>query len=68
MPIYFGYANNNGGCGYHFAMTLTILLKERGGALSFVGFWHPSMPSLPDATILNYLNDRDGGSGRNYLL
>ena len=22
MPIYFGEANNNGGCGFHFAMTL----------------------------------------------
>ena len=23
MPIYFGQANNNGGCGFHFVMTLS---------------------------------------------
>ena len=41
---------------------LTILLTERGGApLSFVGFWRPPMPPPLDATILNYLNDRERG-------
>ena len=47
---------------------LTILLTERGGgggggrALPFVGFWRPPRcPPSPDATILNYLNDREGG-------
>ena len=47
---------------------LTTLMTERGRALSFVGFWRPPMPPPPphDATILNYLNDRE--KGRHYLL
>ena len=31
----------------------------RGGAIIFVGFYCPQCPS-PDATILNYLHDREG--------
>ena len=45
---------------------LTILMTERWRALSFVGFWRPPMPPPHDATILNYLNDRE--KGRHYLL
>ena len=41
---------------------LTILQTERGRALPLVGFWRPPMPPSPDATILNYLNDREGGA------
>ena len=41
---------------------LTILMTERGAPLSFVRFWRPPppppMPPSPDATLLNYLNDR----------
>ena len=28
MPIYFGLANNNGGCGFHFAMTLSFYVMH----------------------------------------
>ena len=44
---------------------LTILMTERGRALYFVGFWRPPPQCPPpshDATILNYLNDREGGA------
>ena len=40
---------------------LTILQTERGRALPLVGFWLPQCPlPSPDATIINYLNDREG--------
>ena len=42
---------------------LTILITERGGAIIFCGILPP--PPL-DATILNYLYDRE--RGRHYLL
>ena len=48
---------------------LTILQTERGAGITFSRiFWRPPppMPPSPDATILNYLNDREGG--RHYLL
>ena len=38
----------------------TILMTEMRDAIIFVGFWRPPMPPSPDATILNYLNDREG--------
>ena len=39
---------------------LTILMTEMRDAIIFVGFWRPPMPPpSPDATILNYLNDRE---------
>ena len=42
---------------------LTILMTELEGApLSFIGFWRPPIPLSPDATILNNLNDREGGA------
>ena len=49
----------------------TILMTEMRDAINFVGFWRsrpppPPMPPSPDATILNYLNDSEGG--RHYLL
>ena len=43
-------------------------MLDKGAPLSFVGFWHPSPPPpnahlpSPDATIFNYLNDREGGA------
>ena len=37
--------------------------RERRAPLSFVGFWRPPMTPPPDATILNYLTDREGGGG-----
>ena len=45
----------------------TILMTEMRDAINFVGFWcsrpPPSpMPPSPDATILNYLNDSEGGA------
>ena len=47
----------------------TILMTEMRDAIIFVGFWRPPPPNAPtpspDATILNYLNDRGGG---HYLL
>ena len=33
-------------------------MTEMRDVIIFVGFWRP--PSSPDATILNYLNDREG--------
>ena len=40
---------------------LTMLQTERGWALPLVRFWRPPIPPpSPDATILNYLNDREG--------
>ena len=49
----------------------TILMTEMRDVINFVGFWRyrppPPMPPSPDATILNYLNDSEGG-GRHYLL
>ena len=42
---------------------LTILQTERERALPLVGFWRlPMPPPSPDATILNYLNDSEGGA------
>ena len=42
---------------------LIILQTERGRALPLVGFCAPQCPPpSPDATILNYLNDREGGA------
>ena len=38
-------------------------MTEMRDAIVFVGFWGPPMPPPPDATILNYLNDREGGGG-----
>ena len=36
-------------------------MTEMGDAIIFVGFWRPQCPPppSPDATILNYLNDRE---------
>ena len=46
---------------------LTVLQTERGRALPLVGFRRPPQcPPSPDATILNYRNDREGG--RHYLM
>ena len=43
----------------------TILMTEMRDAINFVGFWRsrhpPSNAPSPDATILNYLNDSEGG-------
>ena len=45
----------------------TILMTEMRDAINFVGFWRscppPPMPPSPDATILNYLNESEGGGG-----
>ena len=35
-------------------------MTQMRDAIIFVGFWRPPMPP-PDATILNYLTDREGG-------
>ena len=40
---------------------LTILMPERGGAIIFCRILAPPPPSSPDATILNYLYDRERG-------
>ena len=40
---------------------LTILLTERGGAAG-ITFYRILAPPSPDATILNYRNDREGGA------
>ena len=41
----------------------TILMAERGGAIIFCSILAPrnAPPTSPDATILNYLNDRERG-------
>ena len=45
---------------------LTILMTERGGAIIFCRILaRPNAPPPPDATMLNYLNDRE--RGRHYL-
>ena len=38
-------------------------MTEMRDAINFVGFWRspPPMPPSPEATILNYLNDSEGG-------
>ena len=45
---------------------LTILMTERGGAIIFCKILAPPppppMPPSPDATLLNYLNDRREGA------
>ena len=41
------------------ATILNHLGSERGTPLSVVGFWRPPITPLPDATILNYPNDRE---------
>ena len=50
-----------------YSKRLNYLNNDKEG---FVGFWRPAMPPppppAPDATILNYRNDRE--SGRHYLL
>ena len=38
MPIYFGEANNNGGCGFHFAMTLTSIAECFDKVVFFLKF------------------------------
>ena len=38
---------------------LTMLMTERGGAIIFCRSLAPPMTLPPDATILNYLNDRE---------
>ena len=40
---------------------LTMLMTERGSAIIFCRSLAPPMTSPPDATILNYLNDRERG-------
>ena len=42
----------------------TILMTETRDAINFVGFWRspPPMPPSSDDTILNYLNDSEGGA------
>ena len=44
----------------------TILMTEIRDAIIFVGFWRnppPQCPPLsPDSTMLNYINDREGGA------
>ena len=41
---------------------LIILMTERGDAIIFCKILAPAMPPpSPDATILNYLNDRERG-------
>ena len=40
----------------------TILMTEMRDAVIFEGFWPPAnAPPSPDATILNYLTDREEG-------
>ena len=34
-------------------------MTEMRDAIIFVGFWRPQCPPSPNATILNYLNDRE---------
>ena len=40
-------------------------MTERGAQLSIVGFWRPSMPSSPDATIIITILITE--RGRHYL-
>ena len=40
----------------------TILMTEMRGAIIFVEFWCPQCLPLPDATILNHLNDSESGA------
>ena len=44
----------------HDSKILYYLMTEMKGAIICVGFWRPS--PLPDATILNYPNDREMGA------
>ena len=37
-------------------------MTERGAQLSIVGFWRPSMPPSPDATIIITILYREGGA------
>ena len=47
---------------------LTILMTVRGAPLSVVEFWHPPPPMIPpDATILNYPNDRERGAPLSFI-
>ena len=46
----------------HDSKILYYLNDTDEDAIIFVGFWRPPMPPRPsDATILNYLTDREGG-------
>ena len=42
-------------------------MTEMRDAIIFVGVWRPQMPPSPDATTLNYLNDRERGAPLSFV-